>query len=157
MEIMSTPDRRTPDCHTLDRRTFAAALPALAALAADAQTTSGTLGKTRVFPPQLTAQPNGSERWAILSGTLDTGEAVAMHESVVPAGAAPSAPHKILHSELIAVVEGTLELFADGVTSQAPTGSILYIAYGTNHFVRNSGAGPARYIVWQMGGDTRRS
>ena len=140
---------------TMTRRHFGLALPALATLTANAQTTQGSLGKTRVFPPQLTKQANGSERWAILHGNLDTGEAVGMHESVVPAGTAGAAPHKIMHSELIAVVEGTLELWADGVVSQAPAGSVLYISYGTSHALRNSGTGQARYFVWQMGGDTR--
>jgi quercetin dioxygenase-like cupin family protein len=139
----------------ISRRNFATALPALATLAANAQTTQGTLGKTRVLPAQMEKQPNGSERWNVLSGTLNTGEAVGMHESIVPAGTPPAAPHKILHSELIAVVEGTLELWADGVVSPVPAGSVIYVAYGTNHFVKNVGTGAARYFVWQMSGDTR--
>ena len=139
---------------TINRRTFAAALPAFAALSASGQTT-GTLGKTRVFPPQLVKQPNGSERWGILNGTLNTGEAVSMHESIVPAGTPASAPHKILHSELIVLIEGKVELWADGEVSQVTAGSVFYVANGTNHFVRNVGEGPARYVVWQMGGDTR--
>jgi len=140
---------------TITRRNFAAALPALAAITANAQTTTGSLGKPRVLAPQLAKQPNGSERWVILSGTLNTGEAVGMHESIVPAGTPAPAPHKILHSELIVLVEGTVELWADGEVSQASAGSVLYVAYGTNHFVRNVGEGPARYFVFQVGGDTK--
>ena len=147
-----------------NRRDLLAVMAALAitkpANAAEAQAPqsvpgASTLGKTRVYTPQLVKQPNGSERWPILSGTLTTGETVGMHESVVPAGTPAPAPHKILHSELVVVAEGTLELWADGETSRAPAGSVLYIAYGATHFVRNVGDGTARYFVWQVGGDTK--
>jgi len=141
------------------RRDFLQALAAIgfvAATSAEAQTAGGgTLGKTRVFAPEFKRQANGSDRWGVLDGTLATGEAVGMHVSVVPAGTPGATPHKILHSELLVVAEGTLELWADGEVSRAPAGSVIYVAYGTNHAVRNVGDGPAKYFVWQMGGDTK--
>jgi mannose-6-phosphate isomerase-like protein (cupin superfamily) len=35
-------------------------------------------------------------------------------------------------------------------------GSIIYVAFGTLHAVKNVGAGPARYVVIQIGGDTKK-
>jgi quercetin dioxygenase-like cupin family protein len=140
-----------------NRREFIAALAALGVAGkVEAQTTGeGTLGKSKVFAPDFKKLPNGSERWGVLGGTLNTGEHVGMHVSIVPAGTPPSAPHKILHSELLVVAEGNLELFADGETSPAPTGSVIYVASGTTHAIRNVGTTAAKYFVWQMGGDTK--
>jgi quercetin dioxygenase-like cupin family protein len=102
-----------------------------------------------------TKQANGSERINGFHGTVATGEAVSMHESWVPAGT-PAVPlHVIHHTELIVVIEGELEFNRDGSISKAKAGDVLYVANGTNHFVRNSGAGMARYTVLQMGGDTK--
>jgi len=147
----------------LRRRDFLQALAAIGiatAGRAEGQTNApiaggGTLGKTRVFTPEFKKSPNGSDRWGVLDGTLATGEAVGMHVSVVPAGTPGAAPHKILHSELVVVAEGTLELWADGEVSRATAGSIIYVAYGTTHYVKNVGDSPAKYFVWQMGGDTK--
>jgi quercetin dioxygenase-like cupin family protein len=72
-----------------------------------------------------------------------------------PAGATPSAAHKIQHSELIVVQEGTLELQHDGKAERAGPGGILYVAFGTMHTVKNVGAVPAKYVVIQIGGDTK--
>jgi len=44
----------------------------------------------------------------MLEGVLATGEAIALHESLQPAGSAPNPPHTIQHSERILVQEGTL-------------------------------------------------
>jgi mannose-6-phosphate isomerase-like protein (cupin superfamily) len=147
----------------LGRRDFLQALAAIGivtATSAEGQTNAptaggGSLGKTRVFAPEFKKQPNGSDRWGALDGTLATGEAVSMHVSIVPAGTPGAAPHKIMHSELVVLAEGTLELWADGEVSRATAGSVIYVAYGTTHAVKNVGDGPAKYFVWQMGGDTK--
>jgi quercetin dioxygenase-like cupin family protein len=49
-----------------------------------------------------------------------------------------------------------MELWADGVVTPAPAGSVVYVAYGTSHFLKNVGEGPARYFVFQVGGDTKK-
>ena len=115
----------------------------------------GSLGGSKVFPPDLKTMANGSERWGVLNGTFATGEAVSMHESVVPAGTPKGAAHTIMHSELIYVAEGTLSFQHGEMTDVAHAGSVIYVAYGTNHLVWNSGETAARYMVFQMGGDTK--
>jgi quercetin dioxygenase-like cupin family protein len=100
--------------------------------------------------------PNGSVGRNVFSGTLATGESVAVHETTQPAGAAPNPAHRIQHSEVIVVEEGTLEFEHDGKVERAGVGSIIYVAFGTLHAVKNVGAGPARYVVIQIGGDTKK-
>jgi len=144
----------------MNRRDFGAALAMLGALGvkADAQVADGgSLGAARVIVPELTKAANGSERWAGPNGTLATGEAVSMHESIVPAGTPKGTLHVIKHSELIVVMEGTVSYQHEDTVDVAHAGSLLYVAYGTNHLVWNSGEGAARYFVVQMGGDTKKS
>src|SRR5208282_2508341 len=98
---------------------------------------------------------NGSVGRNAFRGTLATGETVAVHESTQPAGTPPNPAHRIQHSELIVVEEGTLDFIHDGKTERATAGSIIYVAFGTLHSVRNVGDGPAKYVVIQIGGDTK--
>ena len=117
------------------------------------------LAASRVFSfDEMTAKtaPNGSVGRNVFNGTLATGEAVAVHETVQPAGTAPNPAHRIQHSEVIVVEEGTLEFEHDGKAERAGPGSIIYVAFGTLHAVKNVGAGPAKYVVLQIGGDTRK-
>jgi quercetin dioxygenase-like cupin family protein len=100
--------------------------------------------------------PNGAIGRNVFSGTLATGEAVAAHETMQPAGTVPNPAHRVQHSELIVVEEGTLEFQHDGKAEHAGPGSIIYVAFGTMHAVRNVGDGPARYVVIQIGGDTKK-
>lgn len=99
---------------------------------------------------------NGSVGRNVFSGTLATGEAVAAHETMQPAGTAPNPAHRIQHSELILVQEGTLEFQHDGLAERATAGSIIYVAFGTLHAVKNVGDGAAKYVVIQIGGDTKK-
>ncbi len=139
------------------------ALPALFLVlvcAAAAQTPDANpLASARVFSyddmtPKTSA--NGSVGRSVFNGTLATGEAVAAHETIQPAGMPPNPAHRIQHSELIVVQEGTVEFMHDGKTDRAGAGSILYVALGTMHAVRNVGDGPVKYVVIQIGGDTKK-
>jgi mannose-6-phosphate isomerase-like protein (cupin superfamily) len=141
-----------------NRREFGVGLAALAA-AARAQTAAeaGSFGAARVIVPELTRAANGAERWAGPAGSVATGEAISMHESVVPAGTPKGTLHVIHHSELIVILEGTVSFQHGEVVETAHAGSILYVAYGTNHLVWNSGETAARYVVLQVGGDTKKA
>jgi len=100
--------------------------------------------------------PNGAVGRNVFTGTLATGEAVALHETMQPAGTVPNPMHRIQHSEVIVVQEGTLEFEHDGKAERAGPGSIIYVALGTLHTIKNVGDGPARYVVVQIGGDTKK-
>lgn len=117
------------------------------------------LAAPRVFPysqMQVHRAANGAESRVAFRGTLATGEAVAAHESTQPAGATPSPLHRIQHSEVIVVEQGTVEFDHDGKAEKAGPGSMIYVAYGTLHRLKNVGDGPAKYAVIQIGGDTKK-
>jgi quercetin dioxygenase-like cupin family protein len=99
--------------------------------------------------------PNGSESRNAIAGHLATGEHVAVHESIQPAGVPGNPAHRIEHTEFICVREGTLEFQHDGITERASAGDIILVAKGTLHGIRNIGAGPASYFVTAIGGDVK--
>jgi mannose-6-phosphate isomerase-like protein (cupin superfamily) len=125
----------------------------------EAQTTTGNaLEHARVFrfaDTPVSTMPNGAERREMAKGKLATGEPISLHESVQPAGLAPNPAHVVQHSEFIAVLAGTLEYKHDGKTETATAGDVIYVAVGTDHSVRNVGDVPAKYVVLQIGGDTK--
>lgn len=139
-------------------------LQAMALLCASAALSAQTaapnpLAAARVFSyDAMTARtaPNGAVGRNVFSGTLATGEAVGVHVTMQPAGTAPNPLHRIQHSEVIVVEQGTLEFDHDGQAERAGPGSIIYVAFGTLHTVKNVGEGPAQYAVIQIGGDTKK-
>jgi hypothetical protein len=80
------------------------AIPALGCAVACAQTTgTNPLATARVFSfDEMTAKtaPNGSVGRSVFNGTLATGESVAVHETMQPAGTAPNPVHRIQHAEV---------------------------------------------------------
>jgi mannose-6-phosphate isomerase-like protein (cupin superfamily) len=104
---------------------------------------------------QAATRANGAKSWDILHGGLATGEAISVHESLQPAGIAPSPPHAIQHSELILVQEGTLLVEHEGKSEKVSSGGVVFVSRGTMHAARNVGNGPAKYLVVSIGGDTR--
>jgi quercetin dioxygenase-like cupin family protein len=143
------------------RRTISSLLAvAFACTAVAAQTPATNLPATaRVFNyddmiPKTA--PNGAVGRNVFAGTLATGETVAVHETMQPAGTVPGAAHRIQHSEVIVVQEGTMEFEHEGVAERVTAGSIIYVALGTLHRLKNIGDGPAKYVVIQIGGDTKK-
>jgi len=167
---------------TMTRRDLCVSLPALAALGASApqalasqrnstaQSTppaapvagSGTLGAARAIPYDqmpVRTMANGGESRDIVHGTLATGETVNLHQSMQVAEAVPNPLHVIQHSEFILVREGELEFQHQGesgiVSERVGPGGVFYVAFGTNHTVKNVGGIPARYFVVAIGGDAK--
>ena len=125
-------------------------------------TAAGTLGAARVIgfdqmPTRTMA--NGGESRDIAHGTLATGETVNLHQSMQVVGATPNPAHVIQHSEFILVREGELEfqheVAGKMVSEKAGPGSVIYVAFGTLHTVKNVGSVPARYFVIAIGGDAK--
>jgi quercetin dioxygenase-like cupin family protein len=122
-------------------------------------TGTGDLAKSHVFAAEqgnVRTMANGGQSRDIVHAALATGESVSIHESVQMIGAKPNPAHTIQHSEFILVREGTLAYEHDGLTEKAGPGSILYVAYGTLHSVRNVGDTAAKYVVIAIGGDQKR-
>jgi quercetin dioxygenase-like cupin family protein len=117
------------------------------------------LSRSRVFRTEDMAahkNPNGSESWNVLYGQLPTGEQIALHVSMQPAGTPPNPAHRIEHTEIICLREGSLDFQHDGATEHATAGDVLFVAKGTMHGVRNVGAGPTAYFVLAIGGDVNQ-
>jgi quercetin dioxygenase-like cupin family protein len=70
-----------------------------------------------------------------------------MHETTVPAGGAPHAPHRHVHEELMIVRTGTMEVLQGTVTRIATPGSVVFMASNDWHGLKNPGPGPATYLV----------
>lgn len=121
-------------------------------------TEAGPLSRARVFTPEqgaVHAMANGGESRSIVRAALATGESVSVHESTQLPGTKPNPPHTIQHSEFIVVREGTLAFEHDGIAEQAGPGTIIYVAYGTLHTVRNVGTTATKYTVIAIGGDQK--
>ena len=117
------------------------------------------LSEPKVFPfAEMPARKmaNGAESRDTLHGVLATGEAVSVHESVVPAGMKANPQHVIQHSEIITVLEGTVAFEHGDKSEKVPAGGVIYVALGTLHTVRNIGDVPARYVVVAIGGDVKK-
>ncbi|WP_245817824.1 cupin domain-containing protein [Granulicella rosea] len=116
------------------------------------------LDATKVYPFEslpVKRTATGGEGRDVLHGVTATGEAIALHESMLPPGAPPNPAHRIAHSEVIMIQQGTVELTHDGVTEMAGPGGVLFVALGTLHQMRNTGPTPARYFVLAIGGDVK--
>ena len=137
---------------------FVTALVLPCGIAAAQSSGDNPLANSKAFPYEqmrVKTAANGAERRSVATGTLTTGESVGVRETMLPAGAVPPALHKIQHSEVIVVEQGTVEFQHDGKAERVGPGGILYVAFGTMHFVKNVGDTPARYVVIQIGGDTK--
>jgi quercetin dioxygenase-like cupin family protein len=114
---------------------------------------------SQAFPYEqmsVVTNPNGTERRMVFNGVMATGEAVGVHESTQPVGAPAPQLHSIQHSEIIVVRQGTIEFLHDGKADRLGPGSVAYVAFGTQHAIKNAGDVPAQYVVIQIGGDTKK-
>jgi mannose-6-phosphate isomerase-like protein (cupin superfamily) len=117
------------------------------------------LSEAKVFPVAempVRKMANGGESRDSLRGVLATGEAVAVHESVMPVGVPANPQHVIQHSEIITVMEGTLEFEHGDKAEKLGPGGVIYVALGTMHAVKNVGDVPVKYVVVAIGGDVKK-
>ena len=147
---------------TIDRRDVFTMFSALAVLASgdllaqstpQGQLTTAELSRSRVVRfkdlPVVTLD-NGGEQRRVMSGTLPTGEFIEIHETVLPAGKMPHAPHKHPNSEWLFIQTGTLEYDQDGTIVPVGPGDIIFSASNVMHGLRNVGEASARYIVFSV-------
>lgn len=140
----------------ISRRDLCAIFSAAAALAVlplESQTTQ-TLANSQVFPFDklvVHQSANGTQMRPVLKGKLPTGELLEVHETLLPAGAMPHAPHHHLHSELWLVREGTVELTVQGAAHRIGPGGVGFAASNQEHSIKNVGNDPAQYFVVAIG------
>ncbi len=88
---------------------------------------------------------------AVFDGLTHTGYHIDLHETELAPGAAPHAPHRHEHEEVVMVREGTLEItIEDNVTHVGP-GSVVYAASNELHGWKNTGTTKASYFVIAFG------
>lgn len=89
------------------------------------------------------------DRYTFKIGSDETGGGYAILETVTAPGNPGPPPH--LHhdcDETFQVLEGQLELWVEGRTTLAETGSLVSIPRGTLHTFKNGGSKPARFLVF---------
>jgi quercetin dioxygenase-like cupin family protein len=116
------------------------------------------LGGSRVFKASempVRKMANGGESHDVVRGKLATGEVVALHGSMQPAGTVPNPAHVIQHTEVFLVQAGTIEVTLEGKAQRLKAGDIVLIAKGTMHQVKNVGDDAAQYMIVAIGGDIK--
>jgi mannose-6-phosphate isomerase-like protein (cupin superfamily) len=146
----------------MDRREFAASLPALLA--------AGTL-----LPTQLSAQtapskpvkeltggtfhpgpvkegaPGRASR-AYLSGMLKAGNIrLEMHETMQKPGAVHEPIGSHLHNEIWCVQRGVASLYIDGTEHRMDAGDVGLVCAGQQHWIKNAGDTELAYFVITVG------
>lgn len=96
------------------------------------------------LPVEKTAS---GERRAIFDAATATVDRLETHVTTVNAGAASHAAHRHPDEELVFVREGLVEATINGVTHQAPAGSVIFFASNDLHGMRNAGDGVTSYFV----------
>ncbi|MGH9529145.1 MAG: cupin domain-containing protein [Terriglobales bacterium] len=119
-----------------------------------APTSPGASLRSAVFPFEklpVKVADNKAEFRAILKGKIATGESVEVHETTLPPGGAPHAPHRHEHSEMWLIREGTVEFTVNGISQRAGPGSLAFAASNDEHGIKNAGETPAIYFVVAIG------
>ena len=139
---------------TITRREMCFMLPGLlpAAAALDAFAEAGNSLPSADYPfDKLAVQIlDHAEMRRVLKGKLATGEAMEVHETTLPAGAAPHAPHHHVHSEMWLIREGTSSLRSTGHLSSG-SGGVGFVHSNDEHGIKNVGSTAASYFVVAVG------
>ena len=144
----------------LNRREVLVALSALAAVGAGALEAQEAAAADKPLPEsgswtfdslKANASPDGHVTRPVIRGVTATGEAVEVHETMLPAGQMPHPPHKHRHSEFLFIRDGDLEFTSGGKTSRIGPGSVAFNGSNVMHGLKNVGTTPANYFVIEIG------
>jgi len=94
---------------------------------------------------------SGAEIRPVLQGKLATAESLEVHETTLPPGTMPHAPHHHMHSEMWLIREGTVQLTINGTSHVIGPGSVGFVHSNDEHGIKNVGTTPATYFVVAVG------
>ena len=139
----------------ISRRDLGFLLPALAAVNTGAQERqAGTLDSKVYHSGKIAYEGDQKKKGRrFFYGKNHTGFKLEAHETVLGAGTATHEPHKHENEEIVIVVEGTVEVYLDGKTENAETGSVIYFGSNQMHSARSVGPGACRYYVVELRGN----
>ena len=131
----------------------AAALPSFAALQNAAAAQDESLPSATYPFEKLAVKTSATqiETRHVMKGKLATGESLEVHETTLPAGGMPHAPHHHAHSEMWLIREGTVELTINGATHPLGPGGVGFVRSNEEHGIKNVGSTPAKYFVVAVG------
>ncbi len=145
----------------MDRREFAAGMPALLALSsvptpkADRQGTGPALKQlsSGVFQPSAPKMgQRGHSSQAFVTGLLAAGNIrLEMHESVQQPGAPHEAVGSHKHSEIWYVTKGVATLYINGTEHRMAAGEVGLVCAGDTHWIANAGDTELAYFVITVG------
>lgn len=126
-------------------------LPAAAALDAFGKPDNALPSANYPFDSLAVQILDHAEMRRVLKGKLASGEALEVHETMLPAGTAPHAPHRHLHSEMWLIREGTVELTVNGSSYRLGPGGVGFVHSNDEHGIKNVGSTAASYFVVAVG------
>lgn len=88
---------------------------------------------------------------AVFDGLTHGGFHVDLHETQLAPGAAPHAPHKHEHEEVVMIREGTMEVTIEGKSTVVGPGSVVWAGSNDMHGWKNVGTTVAQYFVIALG------
>jgi len=130
--------------------------PALAAQQQYAQPAEGKgVLPSKAYPfEQLSGRQTATiKSYQILTGDTHSGYRLDLHESELPGGMAPHAPHRHVHEEMLFIREGQMEVTINSQSAVLGPGSCAYMASNDVHGYRNPGTAPVKYFVLALGTD----
>jgi quercetin dioxygenase-like cupin family protein len=143
----------------VSRRELGLLLPALAATVAARPARAQMAGRmkleTKMYHHERIRYDGDDQKKSrqFFIGETHGGFNLEAHETILGKAVETHAPHKHVHEEVIIVVEGTVETYAEGKTEVVETGSVIVFGSNQMHSARNVGAGPCRYYVIELRGD----
>jgi quercetin dioxygenase-like cupin family protein len=87
----------------------------------------------------------------IIRGKLATGEYIEAHQTTLPPNGYPHPPHHHIHSEMLLIRQGTVDLTINGGTHRLGAGGVGFVRSNEEHGIKNVGAGAATYYVVAIG------
>ena len=140
----------------MDRREFAALVPALLASLSPAEASAASLSAvvSGVYHPAAAkagAIPKRTSR-AYTSGLLKAGNIrLEIHQTTQEVGAPHEPEETHLHTEIRFVRDGQVTLTVNGSPKVLEAGDVGICVAGDKHYIQNTGQTPATYLVVAVG------